>query len=68
MKKKEKVYVLCDTTEIPSYDSYVEYCKDCLECEPSKENSEEYWDYVNEMIELEYDSIDRKSTRLNSSH
>lgn len=59
---KKKVYVLCDTTEIPSYNSYVEYCKDCLECEPSKENSEGYWDYVNEMIELEYNSMKENMT------
>lgn len=57
MKKKEMVYVLCDTTSTPSYDSYVEYCKECLGCEPSDENSEEYWDYVNEMNESEYVSM-----------
>ena len=62
MKKKEKVYVLCDTTEIPSYDSYVEYCKDCLECEPSGENSEGYWNYVSHMNEMEYDSMRENMT------
>lgn len=51
MKRKIK-YVLCDTAVIPEYEEYLEHCR-ANDIEPQEEDSDDYWDYVTFMQELE---------------
>ena len=62
MKKKEQIYVLCDTTVIPSYEDYAEYCRECMDCEPCGENSDDYWDFVSLSQETEMKDLKMNMT------
>lgn len=46
-KRKNVQYVMCDTTEIFPYESYVEECK-INGIEPEDEDSSDYWEWVGE--------------------
>ena len=63
MKKKQNLFpkypsiVLCDTFEIPSYSEYVDYCLECLNEEPQDENSDDYWNWVRETQQQDFDDL-----------
>lgn len=61
MKKNYKT-VLIDTTWIPPYEDYVDFCKN-NGIEPSEENSDDYWEYVSDSHENDWDYL-----RLNLGH
>lgn len=52
--KKKVSYELIDTTYIPEYEEYVENCE-INDREPDEEGSEDYWDFVYETQQENYD-------------
>lgn len=54
--KKNLKCILCDTHSIPEYEDYVEWCED-NDIEPTGEDSHDYWDFVNDMLRLEWDDF-----------
>ena len=52
--KKDKEYLLIDTTDVPEYSDYVEYCK-ANNIEPDEEDSVDYWEYVGDMQRYYYE-------------
>lgn len=61
MKRNTPKYTLFDDTYIPEYKEYVEHCR-INDIEPEEENSQDYWDYVSEFQQTEWDDL-----RLNMS-
>lgn len=66
---KTKSMILLDTTFIPDYEDYVMYCE-MNEKTPQKENTEDYWEFVYNMREV--DTIDffneLKETNINNQY
>ena len=59
MEKKATTYpkvTLCDTTYIPSYEEYKENCE-VNEIEPQGEGSDDYWDFVSDSRDVEFDTF-----------
>lgn len=56
--KKEKLteWVALDTQRDIPYSEYVEYCND-NGIEAKEDGSKEYWNYVNETLQMEYDDF-----------
>lgn len=57
-QKKEKVteWVALDTNRDVSYEEYKENCE-ANEREPQDEDSQDYWNYVNDTLQLEHDDF-----------
>ncbi len=57
-KKKEKIteWVALDTDRDVPYEEYVENCKD-NDREPEAEGSQDYWNYVNDTLQMEHDDF-----------
>ena len=57
-KQKEKIteWVALDTDRDVPYSEYEEYCKD-NEREVQAEDSEDYWQYVNDTLQMDYDDF-----------
>lgn len=64
-----KRIILLDTTFMPSYDEYVDYCE-VNEVIPQPEDSEAYWDYVNEARywEVEDFEVNLRHCKENDAH
>lgn len=66
---KTNHYILLDTTITPDYEMYVEYCE-MNEIIPQDENTEDYWDFVAHIRELDildfFDNL--KYSKENNSH
>lgn len=56
--KKEKIteWVALDTDRDVSYEEYVENCKS-NDIEPEEEGSNDYWNYVNDTLQMEHDDF-----------
>lgn len=57
-QKKEKIteWVALDTNRDVSYEEYKENCE-ANEQEPQEEGSQDYWNYVNDTLQLEHDDF-----------
>ena len=67
MSKKEKIteWVALDTERDVPYEEYVENCE-ANDREPEAENSRDYWNYVSDTLQMDYDDFkaNMKSCKL----
>lgn len=56
MKHQKINYEIFDSSYLPCYEDYLEHCIDS-EIEPAAENSQDYWDWIDEMSVLNCDDF-----------